>query len=304
VLLKIPGFHENSPQAFAINLAGPGSTLKAADVRDFAMSATSDVPINEQGRFYHLDCGPGDIAPYILTCGDPARARRIARHFDEVTVRRRNREFSTITGRYKGIPVTVMATGIGPDNTAIAVIEACQCVSPATFIRLGTTGALQPHIALGDLVITDKALRDENTSHYYADPDVLAPAHPAVVRALRQAAEDLKAPHHIGTTCTTSDFYAGQGRRVPGFPCREPDKVARLAAAGVLNLEMEMSVYLTLAQVSTYSLRAGGVCAVLAHRLSGALVFDVKKRCKLAERRCIKVGLRALEILYASDQKT
>lgn len=263
---------------------------------------TNGAPLNEQGRFYHLDCGPGDIAPYILTCGDPARAGRIARSFDEVAVRRRNREFVTITGRYKGIPVTAMATGIGPDNTAIAVIEASQCIRPATFLRLGTSGALQPHIALGDLVITDKALRDENTSHYYADPDFLAPAHPAVVRALQQAAEDLKAPYHVGTTCTTSDFYAGQGRRVPGFPCLDPDKVARLAAAGVLNLEMEMSVYLTLAHVSTYPLRAGGVCAVLAQRVTGALVFDVRKHIRLAERRLIQVGLRALEILSAADR--
>jgi uridine phosphorylase len=266
------------------------------------MPAISDVPLNDRGRFYHLDCGPGDIAPYILTCGDPARAWRIARYFDEITVRRQNREFLTITGIYKGIPITALATGIGPDNTAIAVIEASQCVSPATFIRLGTTGALQPYIAVGDLVITDKALRDENTSHYYADPDFLAPAHPVVVSALKQAAEELKVPYHVGTTCTTSDFYAGQGRRAPGFPCLDPDKVARLAAAGVLNLEMEMSVYLTLAQVSTYSLRAGGVCAVLAHRLSGALVFDVKKRLKSAETRCIRVGLRALEILAAADR--
>lgn len=261
-----------------------------------------DAPLNEQGRYYHIDCGPGDIAPYILTCGDPARARRLARSFDYLTVRRRNREFLTITGRYQDIPITVMATGIGPDNTAIAVIEASQCVHPATFIRLGTSGALQPHIALGDLVITDKALRDENTSHYYADPDFLAPAHPAVVSALKQAAADLKVPHHVGTTCTTSDFYAGQGRRAPGFPCLDPDKVARLAAAGVLNLEMEMSVYLTLAHVSTYPLRAGGACAVLAHRLSGALVFDVRKHLRLAEKRCIQVGLRAVKILSALDQ--
>jgi uridine phosphorylase len=260
------------------------------------------VPRNEQGRFYHLDCGEGDIAPYILTCGDPARARRLARYFDTVEVRRRNREFVTITGRYKNIPVSAMATGIGPDNTAIAVIEASQCIRPVTFIRLGTTGALQEDIALGDLVITEQAMRDENTSHYYAPPDFLAPAHPDIVSALKQAAAELKVPHHLGTTCTTSDFYAGQGRIAPGFTCRDPGKVARLKAAGVLNFEMEMSVYLTLAHISSYPLRAGGACVVLDNMITGGETFAAKRGKQQAIGRLIKVGLRALEILYASDR--
>ena len=112
-----------------------------------------DLPLNEQGRYYHLDCGPGDLAPYVLTCGDPDRARRLARLLDRVEVRRRYREFLTFTGEYHRIPVSVMATGIGPDNTAIAVVEAAQCASPLTFIRLGSCGALQPHIQVGDLII-------------------------------------------------------------------------------------------------------------------------------------------------------
>ncbi|HEX9884347.1 MAG TPA: hypothetical protein VGA79_10310, partial [Desulfobaccales bacterium] len=96
------------------------------------------LPKNAQGRFYHLDCGPGDLAPYIFTCGDPARAGKIARHFDRVEVKRKNREFVTYTGTYKKIPVSVMATGIGAASSAIAVVEAAQCVSPATFMRLGS----------------------------------------------------------------------------------------------------------------------------------------------------------------------
>ena len=76
---------------------------------------------------------------------------------------------------------------------------------------------------------------------------------PAIVAALNEAAGNLKVPHHVGLTCTTADFYAGQGRVVPGFPTLDPHKVARLSQAGVLNLEMEMSAYLTLAAVSTVS---------------------------------------------------
>jgi uridine phosphorylase len=260
-----------------------------------------DLPVNEKGRYYHINCGPGDLAPYVLTCGDPARARRLARLLARVQVRRQYREFLTFTGEYRGIPVSVMATGIGPDNTAIVVVEASQCAPALTFIRLGSCGALQPHIQVGDLIITREALRDEHTSHYYAPDQGPAPAHPAVLQALTQAAKDLQVPHHLGTTCTTSDFYAGQGRRVPGFPTAEPDKVARLQKAGVLNLEMEMSVYLALAQASAYNLRAGGACAVFTNRVTGDKAFGLKRRRHLAERGLLAVGLRALEVLHAHD---
>ncbi len=263
--------------------------------------STHDLPINEQGRYYHLDCGSGDIAPYVLTCGDPGRARRLARFLDRVEVRRRYREFLTLTGEYHRIPVSVMATGIGPDSTAIAVVEASQCTSPLTFIRLGSCGALQPQIKVGDLIITAEALRDEHTSHYYAPDTGPIPAHPHVLNSLVQAAEELQVPHHVGATCTTSDFYAGQGRKVPGFPTAEPDKVERLHRAGVLNLEMEMSVYLALAQISSYSLRAGGVCAVFTNRVTGDRAFGLKRRRQEAERRLLAVGLRALQILHAHD---
>ncbi len=266
------------------------------------MPPDSELPRNAQGRFYHINCGPGDLAPYILTCGDPGRARKIARYFDKVAVRRQNREFLCITGCYQGIPLSVMATGIGPDNTAIAVIEAAQCVFAATFIRLGSCGALQPEIAPGDLVITARAMRDEATTHYYAPPAYEARAHPQILKALEEAAAELGVPYHVGLTCTTADFYGGQARQAPGFPILEPGKVERLHQAGVLNLEMEMAAYLTLAGVSTYPLRAGGACAVLNNRLTGASVFASARLKTLAEKRLIQVGLRAVEILAGKDK--
>jgi uridine phosphorylase len=272
--------------------------------RDTNLNEPHDLARNEHGRNYHVDCGPGDLAPYVLTCGDPARARRLAKLLDRVQVRRHYREFLTFTGEYRQIPVSIMATGIGPDNTAIAVVEAAQCAPNLTFIRLGSCGALQPYIQVGDLIITREALRDEHTSHYYIADRGPVPAHPDVLQALIQAAEDLAAPYHLGTTCTTADFYAGQGRVVPGFPTAEPDKVARLQRAGVLNMEMEMSVYLALAQASSYHLRAGGVCAVFTNRITGDKAFGLKRRRQQAERGLLAVGLKALEILYARDSQS
>jgi uridine phosphorylase len=265
------------------------------------MDITSPIPLNTRGRFYHLDCAPGELAPYILTCGDPDRARQIARRLTRLDLRRKNREFLTYTGLYQNLPVSIMATGIGAPASAIAVVEAANCVSPVTFIRLGTTGALQKDIAPGDLVITASARRDENTTHAYAPPAFVPQAAPAIVAALSEAAAALKIPHHVGLTCTTADFYAGQGRAAPGFPAPDPEFLQALTASGVLNLEMEMSAYLTLAAVSTYRIRAGGVCLVLNNRITGQGLTSAKAR-RRAERCLIDAGLRALEILAARDQ--
>jgi uridine phosphorylase len=266
------------------------------------MDITSPIPKNARGRFYHLDCAPGELAPYILTCGDPDRARTIARRLTRVDMRRQNREFLTYTGVYQDIPVSVMATGIGAPASAIAIVEAANCVAPVTFIRLGTCGALQGYIGVGDLVITESAWCGENTSASYIPGGIVPRAAPEIVAALREAAENVGAPYHAGLTCTTADFYAGQGRAAPGFPAPDPEYLQALTASGVLNLEMEMSVYLALAAVSSYPIRAGGACLVLNNRVTGQGLPGAAAR-RRADRRLIDAGLRALTILAARDQE-
>ena len=86
---------------------------------------------DSEGRQYHIGLAPGEVEQRILTCGDPARAKRISERFDTVRISRIQREFTTFTGTFEGVPVTVMATGIGCDNTEIAVIELCQIVEEA-----------------------------------------------------------------------------------------------------------------------------------------------------------------------------
>ncbi len=257
-------------------------------------------PPAHEGRCYHIDCKPGDLARYILTCAAPERAHRMAAFLHERELRGGNREFVVYTGEHNGVPLSVMGTGIGPSATAIAIVEAAHCRSDAVFIRVGTCGALQSNIQLGDLIITDRVIRDENTTHYYAPADMDVSAHPAVRTAIQDAADELGHAYHVGTTCTTSDFYAGQGRMVEGFPTREPGKAERLGRAGVLNFEMEMSVYLTLAQVSEFDLRAGGVTVAVANRVEGT--FADPGDLDRFEDRCIRVGLRAAELLSERDR--
>ena len=149
---------------------------------------------------YHLQTAPGDLAPFILTSGSTHRIRRLATFFDDVRLERPNREFLTITGTYKNIPVTGLATGIGAPPTVIAIVEALQCQQQATFIRLGSCGSLQPYIQIGDLIISNKALRREFVTQFYAPPEIEATADPEITARLnygRQTVGDqlLHRPH-------------------------------------------------------------------------------------------------------------
>ncbi len=257
------------------------------------------------GRQYHIGLAPGEIAPWIILVGDPKRARRLAGLFDTIELERSNREYLTLTGTHQGLRVTVMGTGMSAANTEIAVIELIQClpegVSP-TMIRCGSSGALQPEIALGDLVITQGACRLELASSAYVDEGFPAVASTDVVLALAQAAATGlaggKHRFHVGLTATAAGFYGAQGRRVPGLPPpRDLETLDRLATQRVLNFEMEASCLLTLATLSQF--RAGAVCAAYANRPHNTFISTQEKDA--AELRCITTGLAAIHNLAAMD---
>ncbi len=258
-------------------------------------------PVAPSGKtVYHLQTGPGDLAPYILTSGSTHRIRRLATFFDAIRVERHNREFLTITGTYKNIPVTGLATGIGAPPTIIAIVEALQCQPQATFIRLGSCGGLQPQIQLGDLIISTKALRHEFVTQFYAPPEIEATADPDITAALTAAARQLGVIYHTGLTCTAADFFHAQGRPAPGFSGLDHSLLSRLQAQGVLNLEMEMAVYFTLAQVCDYPMRAGGCAMVFADRYRDTFISAAD--LDQAEELLCKVGLLAVEKLADQEE--
>ena len=240
------------------------------------------------GRQYHIGCGPGDVAERILLVGDPARAQLVAEQFESIDVERRNREFVTFTGKHRGLPVSVVGTGIGPDNMEIAVIELSQCVDSPIMIRAGTCGSLQERVVLGDLVVTTGAHRLENTSLHFVDANYPAVAHPQVVMALLEAAASTDRSVHMGITATAPGFYGAQSRSVPGFAPRDPSLVDQLAAYGVLNLEMEISCLLTLASVRGF--RAGAVCVVFAERSANIFINADDKQAAETELRSNGLG--------------
>lgn len=251
-----------------------------------------------EGRQYHLGVAPGEVAPYILLCGDPKRAERTARHFEQIFHERRNREYVTITGRYQGMKISVVGTGIGPDNMEIAVIELAQCVRQPTFLRIGSCGALQKGIRLGDLVISSAAVRLENTSAFFAEEGYPAAASYEMLLASVSGCARLKSRYHVGITASAPGFYGAQARNVPGFPPRFPDLPKRMARMNVLNFEMEVSCLFTLASIAGF--RAGAVCAVFAQRHENAFV-DTRRK-ERAEETVILAGLQTFEILRGMDR--
>jgi len=241
-------------------------------------------------RQYHIALSKGEVASNVLLCGDYSRAEKTSKLFDRIKLTRQNREFVTYTGLYKGLPVSVMATGIGPANTEIALIELSQIAKDLTILRVGSCGGLQKHTAVGDLIISTAALRLENTSLFFVPEGYPAVAHHEVIRALEETADEMKHKYHTGLTATAPGFYAAQGRSVGGFPVLTPDIAKYFSKIGILNFEMETSTLLTLASLKNY--RAGSICTVFINRVKYNIISEALK--KQAELRCIKTALGAL----------
>src|SRR5512138_117772 len=117
---------------------------------------------------------PGSIAPFVFLCGDPARVPRIAKGWSGITEQCRVREYLVVTGELGGVRLSAASTGIGGPSTAILVEELVK-LGAHTFLRVGNSGGLDPSLALGDLVVTTGAVRDDGTSRSY-----VAPEYPAV----------------------------------------------------------------------------------------------------------------------------
>jgi len=271
----------------------PNADTRVDSLRDRRIAT----PIGE--RQYHIGLGPGELAEYILLPGDPDRSARVASRFDSIELEQQHREFATVTGTYRGQRVSVVSTGIGTDNVEIVVAEILAITERPTFIRVGSCGALQPEMALGDLAITTGAVRLESTTSFFVHDGYPAVAHYEAVVALVEAAERLGHRYHVGVTATAPGFYGAQGRPIPELPIRYPDLAEDMARQRVMNFEMEASALLVLATLARC--RAGVVCAVYANRTTGEFVSgDLKNE---AEAACVDTGLESLVILAEMDRQ-
>lgn len=259
---------------------------------------SAEMVSTKEGRQYHIGLAPGEVAPYIILTGDPGRIEKISGILDKPKAPIANREYKTVTGKWKGVPVSVMATGMGPDNVEIAVIELSQIVKNPTYIRIGTSGSLQKNIKLDDYVISTGAVRLETTSLYFVHEGYPCVAHYEVVLALTEAATRRKANYHLGLTGTGCGFYGVQGRKIPGFTPRYPDIPEQLGKMNVANLEMETSTLFSLATFS--GVRAGTMCLIIANRPDNTFIDPELK--EKGERELFYIVLDAVKILSEMDK--
>jgi uridine phosphorylase len=208
---------------------------------------------------YHIRLEPGDVGDYVLLPGDPDRVLRIGRHLDNAQEMMFHREYRTVTGTYKGLRISATSTGIGCPSAAIAVEELAN-IGVKGVVRVGSTGALQPHLKIGDLIITVAAMKNEGTSSFYVPMGFPAAADHFLTHALYEAALDQRPQH-------SSSVYLGLSVSDDAFYGETPEYIQKISSYKLLNVEMESSAIFTIAHLR--GLKAAMVCAV-----SGNLVTD------------------------------
>ncbi len=252
-------------------------------------------PENKEGKQYHINLSYGEVSKYVLLPGDPDRVELIASFMDSFRLVSSHREYKTANGKYKGIDVSITSTGIGGPSISIALEELLR-IGANTFIRVGTSGALQPYIKVGDLIIGTSSFRLDGASNDYVEKGYPAAANYEIVNALVQAAEALNVKYHVGIIASTDTFYVGQGR--PGFndylPKNKENIVEDLMKLNVLAFEMESSTLFTLSQI--FKARAGCICSAVANRIKDEFVVNA------GINDASKVALEATKILYEWDQ--
>ncbi len=206
----------------------------------------------------HLLVEPGDLNDVALLPGDPGRVERIADHCEESEVVSENREYKVVNAVYEGTELTICSTGIGCPSAAIAVEELSR-VGVETFIRVGTTGALQAEIDIGDMVVATGAAKEEGTSKRYESATYPAVPDYRVLSSLVDAAEGNGEDVHVGPIVSDDAFYAETDEHIEDWE-----------DAGLQCVEMEAATIFALARRK--GLAAGAICTV-----DGNLVLGTQK---------------------------
>ena len=237
--------------------------------------AESELILNSRGAIYHLDVRPEELANTIITVGDPDRVKEVTKHFDTVEVKRNHREFITHTGYIGNKRISVVSTGIGPDNIDIVLNELdalanidfeTRMIKPTlthlTIVRIGTSGSLQENIEVDSFVASTHGLGIDNLLNYYRhdnneeEMQILQQfvahtqlgsnfSHPYISTAASSVLKHFVGDFHHGITVTCPGFYGPQGR-VLRLGLTNPDLIDRLTQFTfgnhrITNFEMETS---------------------------------------------------------------
>ena len=281
----------------------------------------ANFPIDPDGRVYHVGVKHGEVANRIVTVGDPHRAEMLAGFFDkpadgeDAFSLRTNRGFTTHTGIYRGVPMTIVATGMGTAMMDFMVREVAAVTDgQLVFVRLGTCGSMSADLPVGHLcVTTSSVLCHRNEDAWDVDSDV-APYHfsrlavladSGLVESLREQlmqgmGEDEASKVASGGNCTADTFYASQGRLSDAFDDRNETLITALKVQHphTLTLEMETFQLLHLAACARdQRIRAAATCIILANRVDNAFLdAEEKHRLEAIAGRAIMDTLAAMEL--------
>ena len=268
----------------------------------------SELIINDDGSIFHLHLRPGQLADTVILVGDPGRVALVTEYFDSRECEVSNREFRTVTGSYRGKRMTVLSTGIGIGNIDISVTEldALANVDFATrqerrekrrltLVRLGTSGAIQPDIRVGEMVFSRTSVGFDGLLNYYkgrnevCDLDIerafmehtgwneLLPK-PYFIDADRTLFEHFRDCTREGITVAAPGFYAPQGRwvRLEPLDAHLNEKIESFEYGGrrITNFEMEGSALAGLAALMGH--RAATICTIIAQRVALDACTDYK----------------------------
>ena len=240
---------------------------------------------SSDGTQYHIGLKEGDIGEYVILPGDPKRCKQIAAYFDDPKLIADRREFVTYTGYLNNIKVSVTSTGIGGPSASIALEELVK-VGGKYFIRVGTCGGMQPDVNSGDLVIATGAIRMEGTSKEYAPIEFPAIADYDIVTALKNSAEKLNIPHHLGIVQCKDAFYGQHNPELMPVSYELENKWQAWLKMGTLASEME-SAALFIAG-SFLKVKVGSIFLVVANQereklgLDNPVVHDTDSAIKVA----------------------
>lgn len=263
-----------------------------------ARISDTDLILNPDGSIFHLGLVPDQLADHIIAVGDPGRVEQVSRNFDTVEFKNQKREFVSHTGSLGGKRITVISTGIGPDNVEIFFHEVDALANidlkrkepneirrSLHIIRIGTSGSMQKEIPVGFKLISDLAVGLDNLMQFYTLPQ--SESETAVSKSLQAHTGISFQPYMVpgstalrekigrdmikGNTVTCPGFYAPQGRRVR-VPIRYPNLLSDLGtfqSAGVhfSNFEMETATYFALGRLMGHETASAN--AIIANRVTG-----------------------------------
>ncbi|MGR3084202.1 nucleoside phosphorylase [Vibrio vulnificus] len=186
----------------------------------------------------HLYVDETQVAERVIVCGEPDRANRIAALLENAELIAENREYRLFNGEFQGKAITVCSTGIGAPSMIIAVEELKQC-GAKYIIRVGSAGAMQPNIALGELIVAEGAVRDEGGSKAYIDAAYPAYASFSLLKGLDGYLQMQTVPYHMGVVRSHDSFYTDDEETL----CQYWNK------KGILGADMETSALFTVGRL-------------------------------------------------------